>query len=147
MSACSHKPAELQKDFNATAVCEYNGETLKADISSQNHILKIRMITPKNLKGLSYKYKGSKLSMYRDNLKLKSDESYLPNNAFASVIKNVIKTVNHNDTNYNGQTGNYAEYSGKCDSGSFILNADYYTGYIKNITIKKLGLSVGFRQR
>ncbi len=147
MTACSAKPAEIKKDFKATAVCEYNGEVLKAGIASQNHILKIKMIKPKNLKGLSFKYKGSKLTIHRDGLKLKADESYLPNNAFSSVINNVINSINHNEINYNGQTSNYAEYNGKCESGSFAITADYNTGFIKSIVIKKLGLNAEFTQR
>ena len=145
LTACGAKPASIQKNFKAEASCVYNDIKIKADVISENHIITIIMKKPDNLKGYTFRYKGSKLTVTYKNLKLKAEKDYLPASAFPSIINNVLDAVNHDGINYSGSYKNKAEYKGKSESGEFIFTSDYNTGFIKNIKLRKLGFSADFK--
>ena len=147
LSSCTLAHAKVKTTFKANTVIEYNELKIGAEIIAESHnMLTINVSSPESLKGYCYEYKDSMLSIKLNGLKLDAQESYIPSTGFASILNNVLKTANREDgINYSGKYNSFAVYKGKCDSGDFILTADYNTGCIYKIEIKKLNFTANFK--
>ena len=144
LSSCSSKPAEIQREFKAAVSSEYNDVDIQADVTSKNHTLTIEMKTPESLNGYTYKYDNSKTSVIYDGLMISADDDYFPKDSFSSILNNVLKVTASEEINYSGKYDEKAKYSGKCESGDFVIICDYNTGYISKMEIKKLDFEANF---
>ena len=147
MTSCAANPAPIQKEFSAIVTSEYNGITIKAEVKSTNHTLIIKMKSPESMKGCTYTYKGSDLTVEYCELKLSAECGYFPDNAFPEIINNVLETVNSGETVLSGKYNNKALYSGKSDSGEFTLTCDYNMGYISELELKDYKFSADFENK
>ena len=145
MASCSVQPAAIQKEFKAEITANYNKIKIKADVISAGHSLKIEIKSPDNLNGYVYSYKSSDLSVKYGDLILNTEYNYIPVNAFSSIIYNVLEAYGRDELNYIGKYNTKARFSGKCESGNFIISSDYNTGYISEIEIKDLNFKAEFK--
>lgn len=147
LTGCSSKPAKIKTEFKAKIKCTYNDINIKADITSANHNIIIRILSPENLNGCVYKYNGSKLTVTYNDLMLNAEKDYLPDDDFANILYNVITTVDKDDITFIQRSDNNARYKGKCDSGEFIISSDYNSGYISKIELKDLNFTSDFKTK
>ncbi len=147
MTSCAAEPAPIQKEFSAIVTSEYNGIKIKAEVKPTNHTLIIKLKSPESLKGCTYTYRGSDLTVEYNELKLNAECGYLPENAFPNIIYNVLETVNSGETVLSGKYNNNALYSGKSNSGEFTLTCDCNTGYISELELKDFKFSADFENK
>ena len=140
-------PPKLQRDFDGVVTVE-NGDAqfedfcLMAEISVCNlSQTEITLVSPHQLKGLSYIWDEGFEMVYLD-LHCKTETNYLPEFSFAQGIYNVLKSLRKNNKATHSQDNNWL-FEGKCESGEYKVLADD-RGYIKNISIEEINLSVNF---
>lgn len=146
LSSCSPEPAAVQRCFTANVSAKCSFAELRGELSvAENDVLTLKITSPESLKGFTYKYKNGKLKISLENLNIRSEKAYLPDNALPSVLYNVISSIGRKDNcTLAGADGEVATYAGKSDSGEYKLTADFKTGRIKKIIVEELSFTAKF---
>lgn len=140
LCSCSAKPAELNRSFSAEVVSRYNGVKIKADLTAdEGRIITLRIKSPSSMKDCTYTYKDGKVIVSGSSLKITADDNYLPNTAFAQVLRNILISLGR-ESNLKPVNNSPTEYKGNSDSGSFTLTADS-VGNITSLNIKAIKFS------
>ena len=145
-TSCAVKPAEPGLNFSERIIANYRDMRIYADIVSNKHnILTLRLKSPDSMRGLTYYYKDKKFRMYYRNMKVKAEDNYLPDNAFAQCIYNALKHINCGEYEMKSADNSSAEYYGSCESGKFSFSTNASTGKITEIKIISRNLDVKFK--
>ncbi len=135
-------PPTPQLEFTAEISVSGDNISLAGEISSTKEgAVFISISTPDEISGLSYSFRDE-ASMSFFGLEMKSSESYLPRENFALAIKNLLSDLSKNVEFKEYQEG-LAVFEGTCESGKYSAFTDT-KGYIQNISLKEINLSVIF---
>lgn len=139
-------PPQLKSDFSAVITAESRaadpeGYLLQAEIFVEDGTnVEINIITPEETEGLTYIWNQG-FEMIYNELHCKTESDYLPDFSFAQAVYNVLKCAcESRDVRYDSEL---KVFKGKCKSGEFEIYADSQ-GYIQNISVPEINLSVNF---
>lgn len=102
----------------------------------------ITVTTPDELWGLTYNWRDD-FEMIYESLHVKTQKGYLPNDAFAQAVYNVLCDLSRQPECKDFSAG-VAVFEGECPSGKYKVVTDN-KGYIQNVSIKEINLSADFR--
>lgn len=147
-TACSAlQPSEPVLDFSANvSICDdYGLEGLTAEINStMQGAVAVKVTSPDELWGLTYKWSDGFELIY-DGLHCKTQKGYMPKEAFAEAVYNVLCDLSRTEGCKSFSEG-LAVYEGECRSGCYKVTTDS-KGYIQNISIEEINLSAEFSYR
>lgn len=116
---------------------------LEAKISVTDlEFTEITLISPKDLKGLSYVWDEDGFEMEYLDLHLKTEEDYLPPFTFSQGIYNVLTSLGENKQAQRNEEGLWV-FTGESQSGEYEVLTDD-KGYIKEISVKEINLIAVF---
>lgn len=147
-SGCSAQtPPALQLDFTASVLIRQEDSLSQRQsyqaqlISTTNGLISLRIKSTDALNNLTYKW-DDKLTLSSNDMYLQTETDYLPSFSFAQAIYNVLT-----DLPTSGEFAEFADneavFCGLCKSGEYTVKTDK-NGYIQNISIEELKLSVDF---
>ncbi len=132
---------EAQIQIDGTEVYEGLFD-LQAEITStMQGAVVIRVTTPDELWGLTYKWSDGFELIY-EGIHAKTQKDYMPKEGFAQAIFNVLCALSREESCDSFSQG-VAVFTGECPSGSYKVTTDS-AGYIQNISVERLKLSVDF---
>lgn len=149
ISSCTEKVPkipEIVTGFSGNADIELGETKLKCSIShTEKGVSSITLLSPENLKGMSFKNLGGKYAISYNELTCETEKSFLPNSSFAQAITNVLnKASEENGAVYQKSEENNAIFTGTSKSGDFTIYAENKTGIIRKIEIPEINIIVGF---
>ena len=95
LSGCAHNSRQgLKMDFSADFTAHYGEMELSGRLTyTGEKSLKLELLSPETLDGLTVGYRGGELSLGKNDLLCTADEAYLPANAFPSMLKTALGSV------------------------------------------------------
>lgn len=147
LTGCSAEPPVPVLDFKGYITVDGSKAfdslfDIEAEIhSSLQGAVTITVTTPDELWGLTYKWRDD-FEMIYESLHVKTHKGYLPDEAFAQGIYNVLCSMSRQPECKDYSEGE-AVFEGECPSGRFRVITDK-KGYIQNISVKEINLSVSF---
>ena len=148
LTGCSAEPPVPVLDFKGIITVD-GTECFDAlfDIEAEIHstlqgAVTITVTTPDELWGLTYKWRDD-FEMIYESLHVKTQKGYLPDDAFAQAIYNVLCDLSRQPECKDFSDG-VALFEGECQSGKYTVTTDK-KGYTQNISIREINLSADFR--
>lgn len=121
--------------FSANAEIVSDSICMTADIiSNHNQSVRIDVLSPDSLKGITYELKNSQLTISMNGLRCIAQPDYLPSKSFQRVVCDVLVSLTKTVPKYQSTSGDTDIYSGRCDMGEYTIEADSNTGYIKKLS-------------
>lgn len=148
-AACNYfsiKPPDPVTEFTATADILYNGQKYVCSISNTSKdTASVTVTKPQELAGFSCVWQGSGYSVEYKDLFCRSNVEYLPQNAFASALVDVLKCCENTEKLRVKQLDSEKTvYEGECKNGKFLLTCSTADGIIQIVEINNILLKVKF---
>ncbi len=98
-SGCGESTVEPVTAFTADFTAEYRGLKPCGSVSvSGAGYASVTLDSPETVRGVSAVYRGTELSLSLDGLRCTSDEAYLPDGSFFSLMKRALTEVGDPDS-------------------------------------------------
>ncbi|MBE6825102.1 MAG: hypothetical protein E7513_07140 [Ruminococcaceae bacterium] len=120
--------------FESDAVLHSENLTIESKvISAQGKNITLSILSPKDVKGLTYSLSNSNLHINFGNLKCTTSTDYLPSFSAVDVLFDTLSAMQSSSFDYKA-TKEYTDiYKGTCEGGSFLMYVDSVTGNITRI--------------
>lgn len=137
------RPPEIITSFDSTAKIDSDGKLYECIIRHTSEQMNTLEITkPKDLEGLMFIWEGGKCTVVWKNLTCEINKEFLPQNAFAETIINILNLISDkNNLNFESEEFEKSIFSGKASCGNFKVAIDK-TGEIKTISVPDIKLKV-----
>lgn len=145
-TSCNKDVAPMALNFSSQINIHYNDIKIKGQVVfNPNNILELSVSSPSSLKGYTYKFKDDVLELIYNDLFVKAEKDYLPNNSFFKVLYNVLNSLKLKE-NYklNSTVDYFAEYIGLVNNMDCIVRIEKSTGVIRKIYIEKINFTAEF---
>lgn len=139
----NYRPAAIITSFDSTAKINSDGKLYECIIRHTSEQMNTLEITqPKDLDGLMFIWEGGKCMVVWKNLTCEINKEFLPQNAFAETIINILNLIS-DENNLNFESGNFEKsiFSGKAHCCNFKVTIDK-AGEIKTISVPDIKLEV-----
>ncbi len=134
-------PPQIQTAFSANATVTISEQELTCTVTRiPQGAETISLITPKTLKGVTYKWLDGNCTITYDTLNFQTDSLFLPDNTFISCWIDLWQSV---DTAvYKSTENETAQFNGTCKNGQFTIYTDTKSGLAKKVVVPALDMEV-----
>lgn len=145
-------------------VLELSGETCRVEYNSNSytasitHILQgittISFTEPEEIAGVVYSFSGNGCDIMLGDLSFKTERSFMGTNSLPQIINDIFASAKQEDAlafierdEPKASTLTTATFGGKTDSFNYTIITDFESGYIKEICVDDLDLTVKFSNK
>lgn len=134
---------------------KYNSNDYTASIT---HILQgtttISITEPEDISGVVYSFSGNGCDIMYGDLSFKTESSFMGSNSLPQVIHDIFASAQRENAltfidseEPKSSTLTTATFSGKTDNFNYTITTDFESGYIKEISVDDLGLTIKFSNK
>ncbi len=149
LCGCSSEKSDekpLVTSFSSNFSASYKEMNLNGNLTvADGGIVELSISGPKTLEGLEVGYRNGEMEIRRENLICSADETYLPNNSFPSVIKEIADGISGGRANFLSENDGEKCYNLKTSDGVCKISCDA-NGAIKSIEAKSSYTYIEFSQ-
>lgn len=145
--SASVKIPDVVTNINNSAVVEYGSTKYECHITRlTDDVVSISINSPESLSGLTFRRADGKYSVSYDELLCKTDNVFLPEVAFPTVIIDILSVADKQENLlYKSSENDFVTFSGNTETGTFNLVTDN-DGNISEITQESSNLKVTFEK-
>ena len=142
-------PDQVMADISASAQVVQGDSRLSCTVTRNPEGVGVISVTqPAPLEGLCFEWKGNGYGISYHGLACEASTPFLPSTSFASAIMNALEVCESMDQlQIQSQEDGKTVYSGSSESGPFIITVDNQDGFIEQLSMEDLQLSVNFTRQ
>ncbi len=132
--------SEFTADFSAS----YGNMQIKGSITSaRGSMLSMIISSPSTLDGLGVEYRGAEMQIKRDELICSTDEAYIPNSSFPSILKEITGGISDGRAQFLENKNGSDTYELRMSGDSCVINCTQ-GGEIESIKTNSDSLYIEF---